>query len=302
MQKSAYEQATETLLAQLEAGTIPWRKPWVSAGLPRNLKSQKEYRGMNVILLAIQNQASPYWLTFNQAKDMGGSIKKGEHGTHIMFWSTYNKKTTTRDEATGDTSESVRRTGFWRSYVVFNLMQCEQEFIDKLGLNKPAGPVEDLPAAQAIWDNYPDRPTLINADAAFYRPPTDEIGMPLRTAFKEQREYYSTLFHEMTHSTGARNRLNRDEVTKHTSFGSNDYSAEELVAEFGSCMLCGLVGISPVVIENQAAYIKNWLNKLRLQDNKRVLMQAVSAAQKACDHIRAVKQQEVTEELKEATA
>src|SRR5208337_3499453 len=126
MPKSAYEQATETLLAQLEAGTIPWRKPWVSAGLPRNLKSQKEYRGMNVILLALENHASPYWLTFNQAKSMGGSIKKGEHGTHIMFWSTYNKKTAVRDESNGEESVSIRRTGFWRSYVVFNLLQCEQ--------------------------------------------------------------------------------------------------------------------------------------------------------------------------------
>jgi antirestriction protein ArdC len=116
--------------------------------------------------------------------------------------------------------------------------------------------------------------------------------MPLRTAFPEQREFYSTLFHEMVHSTGAVKRLNRDGISKLDKFGSEQYSAEELVAEFGSAMLCAVCGIQPSVVENQAAYIKTWLERLKgWEDSATLLMRAISAAQKACDHIRVAKEE-----------
>jgi antirestriction protein ArdC len=279
--KSAYQQAADALIAQLEAGTVPWRKPWTSIGMPRNLVSQKEYRGINVFLLAMQNYPSPYWLTFNQAKQLGGSIQKGAKGTSIMFW-----KPTRYTKKDSEGNEEARHGMICRGYTVFNLMQCNPELAEKLGLNKPQAPVEDLPAAEAIWANFPNRPTYKDSDKAFYRPSTDEIHMPLRTSFKEQREFYSTLFHEMVHSTGATKRLNRDGIAKLDTFGSEQYSAEELVAEFGSAMLCAVAGIQPSVVENQAAYIKTWLQRLKGEDNATLLIRAVSAAQKACDHIR----------------
>ncbi len=282
VKKSAYQQAADTLIAQLEAGTVPWRKPWKSAGMPKNLVSQKEYRGINVFLLAMQGYPSPYWLTFKQASNLGGAIKKGEHGTQVIYWnfSKYTKKNSEGEDVT-------RKGAFCRAYTVFNLMQCNPELAEKLGLNAPAGPVEDLPAAEAIWANYPNRPEYKDADKAFYRPSTDSIHMPLRTAFPEQREFYSTLFHEMVHSTGAVKRINRDGISKLDTFGSEQYSQEELVAEFGSAMLCAVCGIQPSVVENQAAYIKTWLERLKgREDSATLLMRAISAAQKACDHIR----------------
>src|SRR5208282_497251 len=279
--KSAYQQAADSLIAQLEAGTVPWRKPWTSAGMPRNLVSQKEYRGINVFLLAMQNRVSPYWLTFNQANKLGGSIMKGEKGTCITVF-----KPQPRFKKNAEGNEERKWGGYFGSAVVFNLMQCTPELAEKLGLNKPAAPIEDLPAAEAIWANYTNRPAYHDADKAFYRPSTDSIHMPLRTAFKEQREFYSTLFHEMVHSTGAVKRLNRDGISKLDTFGSEQYSAEELIAEFGSAMLCAVAGIQPTVVENQAAYIKTWLQRLKGGDNSKLLIQAISAAQKACDYIR----------------
>jgi len=285
--KSAYQQAADTLISQLELGCVPWRKPWKSAGMPKNLVSQKEYRGINVFLLAMQGYPSPYWLTFKQASKLGGAIKKGEHGTQVIYWnfSKYTKKNSEGEDVT-------RKGAFCRAYTVFNLSQCNSELAEQLGLNEPAGPVEDLPAAEAIWANYPNRPEYKDADKAFYRPSTDSIHMPLRTAFPEQREFYSTLFHEMVHSTGAVKRLNRDGISKLDKFGSEQYSAEELVAEFGSAMLCAVCGIQPSVVENQAAYIKTWLERLKgWEDSATLLMRAISAAQKACDHIRVAKEE-----------
>ena len=298
--KSAYDHAIDGLLEQLESGTIPWRKPWVSAGVPRNLVSKKEYRGMNVILLAMKGCASPYWLTMKQANQLGGSIRAGEKATWILFWkpNRYTKKT--KDEVTGEESISLRSGLICRGYMVFNLMQCNQELIDKYQPQGEPRVIEDLPAAEALWAHYPDRPAYEDSDHAWYRPSEDKIGMPKREAFKEQREFYSTLFHEMIHSTGAKKRLDREGVSGSTYRGSDLYSAEELVAEFGSAMLCGVCGISkPEIVENQAAYLRGWLSKLRLSDNKHMLMHAISQAQKACDHIRAEKQAEETPETPE---
>jgi antirestriction protein ArdC len=279
-----YQKAADTLIAQLEAGTVPWRKPWASVGMPKNLISKKEYRGMNVLVLLLENRPSPYWLTVPQANKLGGHVMKGEKGTAICKYSVYDRKS--RNEETGE--EASSRRGFMKAYTVFNIAQCNPELAEGLGLNKPAAPIEDLPAAQAVWDNFPNKPTLRDADKAFYRPSDDSIGMPVRGAFKEQREYYFTLFHEMVHSTGATKRLNR-EKSSGNRFGDADYSVEELVAEFGASMLCSVVGIQPEVVANSASYIQNWLEVLKASDNKKMLTQAVSAAQKACDHIRAVK-------------
>ena len=126
--KSAYQQAADTLIAQLEAGTVPWRKPWKSAGMPRNLVSQKEYRGINVFLLAMQNYASPYWLTFKQAAKLGGTIMKGQKGTQIIYW---NFTKYTKKNAAGE--DEMRKGAFCTNYTVFNLAQCNPELADQIG-------------------------------------------------------------------------------------------------------------------------------------------------------------------------
>ena len=281
--KNAYQMAADSLIAQLESGTVPWRKPWASGGMPRNLVSRREYRGMNAFALLMAQRSSPYWLTFKQALDLGGNVMKGEKGTYICKYSVYDRKN--KNEETGE--EGSSRSGYLKTYCVFNLTQCNPELAVKLGVNQPAAPVEDLPAAQAIWDSYSNRPELRDSNKAYYRHSDDSIGMPPRAAFPEQREYYSTLFHEMVHSTGATKRLDREGITKpEKSFGDVDYSQEELVAEFGASMLCAVTGIQPAVVQNSAAYIKAWLDVLKASDNKKALTQAVSAAQKACDHIR----------------
>jgi antirestriction protein ArdC len=276
--KSGQQVAVDSIITALEAGTIPWRKPWTSR-MPRNLVSQKTYRGMNVFYLALQGFPSEHWLTFNQAKSLGGYVMAGQHGTLITKYSVFGKH-----EVDENGDESVSRRGFFRTYTVFNLTQCNPELATALGLANTE-PLEDIPAAQAIWDNYKSRPTYKDADCAYYRPSEDLIGMPPRSKFTSQAEYYSTLFHEMTHSTGHLSRLNREGITQTTQFGSEDYSNEELVAEFGASMLCGQCGIAPALVQNQAAYIQNWLTKLKLQDNRTLLSKAMSAAQKAVDYI-----------------
>ncbi len=276
--KSGQQQAVDTIIAQLEAGTVPWRKPWTSR-MPCNLVSQKPYRGLNVFILAFAGYPSEYWMTFKQAQQLGGTVKRGEHGTHITKWGTYNRKS--KNEETGE--ESSSRGGYWHTYTVFNLMQTEG-IAEALGLVNTEK-LEDIPAAQAIWDGYKNRPGYKDDDHAFYRPSEDIIGMPLRERFTSQAEYYSILFHEMTHSTGHASRLNREGFMNQIVFGNEDYSQEELVAEFGAAMLCGKCGIAPSTILNSAAYIKSWLSKLKIESNKTAIPKAMSAAQKAFDRI-----------------
>jgi antirestriction protein ArdC len=275
--KSGQQQAVDNIIAQLEAGVVPWRKPWTSS-FPTNLVSQKRYRGLNVFILAFAGYPSPYWMTFKQAQQLGGTVKRGEHGTHITKWGTYNRKSKSEDG-----EETSTRGGYWHTYTVFNLAQTEG-IAEALGLVNTE-PLENIPAAQAIWDNYKGRPVYKDSDHAWYRPSEDTIGMPPRERFSEQAEYYSTLFHEMGHSTGHVSRLNRDGITNTIVFGSEDYSAEELVAEFTSALLCGSCGIAPALVQNQAAYIKSWLTKLKLSANATTIPKAMSAAQKACDLI-----------------
>jgi antirestriction protein ArdC len=278
--KSAYSQAAEAIISQLEQGTIPWRKPWTST-FPTNATTKKAYRGMNVILLALRRMPSPYWLTYRQAAMAGGHVLAGEKGTPILFFSRYTKSK--KNEETGEEERS--RYGFWKSYTVFNISQCNPELKEKLGLVERA-PQEDIPAAEAIWFGYKNAPTLVNDEAAWYMPADDTIGMPAKTRFNQIGEYYSTLFHEMGHSTGAAKRLNRDGlVNRKGGRGGEDYSQEELVAEFCSAMLCGMCGLEKSILDNQTAYIKNWLNRLRTGDGNKFLISAVSQAQKACDHI-----------------
>lgn len=284
---NVYEIVTEKIVSQLEAGVIPWRKPWASIGAPRNLVSGKPYRGINTFLLSASKYASPFWMTYKQARELGGNVKAGEKSTLIVFW----KVSLKRDpEAAADEVSSADRASFvLRYYNVFNSDQCEN-FPDKVTAKIAAAMTsrENPPIGECdnIIANMPKRPEIIHAGAqAFYTPKLDTITLPGVTLFASPEAYYATAFHELAHSTGHTTRLAREGIENVAPFGSAIYSREELVAEMGAAFLCAEAGISPAVIDNQAAYISGWLDKLRAADDKRMVVIAAAQAQKAADFI-----------------
>jgi antirestriction protein ArdC len=274
---SVYEIVTEQVIRQLEQGVAPWRKPWRTE-LPVNLISGKAYRGLNVFLLGSQGYGSRYWLTFNQANKLGGHIRKGEHSSPVTFWHIGEEKIIRQADGT----ERKSRPFLLRYYRVFNVEQTEG-IADKLGLTGASPRVPDLDQCEAIVSRMPNPPKREQDARAWYRPSTDTVGMPARGLFNSSEEYYSTLFHELTHSTGHASRVGREGIEQLNTFGSESYSREELVAEMGSAMLCGVSGIEQATIQNSAAYLKTWIE--RLKSDSKLLVSAASAAQKASDFI-----------------
>jgi antirestriction protein ArdC len=270
---SVYDIVTDRILAELEKGEAPWRKPWRTLP-PANLVSKKTYRGINFFLLSLAGYGSQYWLTYRQAQALGGNVRKGEHGTKIVFWK-FDKYET--EAADGETEE--RKSAFLRYYTVFNLEQTEG--LKALLALPPARPIE---SAEAFVSAMPNPPAFEQGFRASYTPSTDTVAMPSRTAFDSQAEYYSTLFHELIHSTGHAKRLGREGFNKPQMFGSESYSREELIAEMGSAMLCGRAGIEQKTLANSAAYLKTWI--ARLKSDSKLIVSAASAAQKAADYIR----------------
>jgi antirestriction protein ArdC len=278
-----YQEVTDQIVAMLEQGVVPWRSPILgrqSAGLPKNLESKKDYRGINSFLLAFTAWAngfeSSYWLTFNQAKEKKGSVKKGEKSSMVIFWKQYE----TTDKETGE----PRNLPVLRYYRVFNVAQCD-------GIPAPDAmtftPIDFKPinAAEAIAAGYVDSPAIEHGGSrAFYRPSTDVVRLPEQTRFASCEEYYSTLFHELAHSTGHSKRLDRGLDSDPQPFGSPDYGKEELVAEMAAAFLSAHAGIKPVTLDNQAAYIGGWLKQLK--QDKKLVIAAAGAAQKASDWIR----------------
>jgi antirestriction protein ArdC len=269
---TVYEIVTNQILAALEQGEVPWHKPWQSLP-PTNLITKKPYRGINVFLLGFAGYGSQFWLTFNQAKQLGGNVRKGEHGTKIIFW-----KCKTREMESADGEIEERKSAFLRYYTVFNLEQTEG--LSALLTLPPAFPIE---SAEEIVKGMPNPPAFEQDSRAAYIPSRDTVTMPSRTAFQSQAEFYSTLFHELVHSTGHGKRLGREGIEKIQPFGSEDYSQEELVAEMGSAMLCGAAGIEQATIGNSVAYLQSWIN--RLKADSRLVISAARAAQAAADYI-----------------
>lgn len=262
------------LLEAMESGTIPWRKPWKNSGFaPQNIAGRK-YRGLNWFILGLMPYALPVYLTFNQAKKMGGTVKKGEKGIPVVFW-----KMLVKEE------DGEKKTiPMLRYYTVFNISQCEGVALPKRYQVAPVQTFNPIEKAEAIWASYPNQPTVKHGgDRACYIPKLDEINMPTKEQFMSSEEYYSTLFHEGTHATGHKSRVGRKEIEQVGIFGSMDYSLEELVAEMGSAMLCAEAGIDQPVLENQAAYLKSWYSKL--SSDPGMLITAAARAQKATDYI-----------------
>lgn len=273
---SVYEIVTERILAALDKGVVPWRMPWRtrgSNGIPKNLQSGKEYRGINILLLGSQGYASPWWVTYKQATARGGQVRKGEKSTPVVFWKVY-------DREKGDKKEK----GFvLRYYNVFNVAQCEGLDVP---VSEPEVPSDFNPIAECekVVRAYKTIPKLEHGGGrACYIPSFDKILMPERETFECAEAYYSTLFHELTHSTGHEDRLNRDGIMNPIRFGSHEYSFEELVAECGSAFLCAHSGIIDTTLDNSAAYIDNWRKKLSKEP--KWLVEASGKAAKASDYI-----------------
>jgi antirestriction protein ArdC len=288
MNTSIYEQVTDRIIDLLEKGTVPWRKPWtVHTGLPRNLITKKPYRGINTFLLHAMKYESPFWLTYRQAVELGGHVRKGEKSCPVVFW----KRLEFENAETGE----KERIPLLRFYYVFNVAQCEGlKDAPALTVETPSSKPEEIIAAM------PQRPEIKHGlAAAFYSPSADTVSIPARTRFENDNGYFDTLFHELVHSTGHTSRLNRSTLTESAGFGSNPYCKEELVAEMGAAFLCGLAGIGETVLENSAAYVQNWLKQL--QNDKTLIVQAAAQAQKAADFILNVKHPEPVDEKQPPT-
>jgi antirestriction protein ArdC len=223
---NTYEIVTERIVDLPEHGVIPWRRPWASTGLPRNLVSKKTYRGVNSFLLGATRYVSPFWLTLKQANQLGGSVRKGEHGELVIFWKVEGLDDTVNIEG----NETARRRLLLRFYRVWNLEQCAlpQAVLDKLPTIEmhEHDPIE---AAEKIVAGMPNRPPIrYEGSKAYYNSVTDQITLPPRELFTSAEEFYGTLDHELVHAAGAPKRLNRESIAEATPFGSPVYATEEL--------------------------------------------------------------------------
>ena len=271
---NVYERITNQIIDQLKNGCVPWQKPW-KVSTPKNFLSQKPYRGINLLMLALSDYECEYWATFRQIKKSGGSVRKGERGTTIVYTNWFEVE----DEKTGDKKELP----FLKQFTVFNLEQTTGIEIPKPMTEEST--LNKLERCEQIWKTMPQQPSIKNdgVNKAFYRPTTDSIHLPKWSRFKSSEEYYSTLYHELIHSTGHETRLARVGIMDTDHFGSEQYSKEELIAEIGSAFLCGTTGIEKQTLTNSSAYINGWLKKLR--NDKRLIVIAAAQAQKAVDWI-----------------
>ena len=262
-----YQIITENIINLLEREIVPWRRPWTATGLPRNLASKKPYRGVNSFLPSATTYVSPYWLKLKQANQLGGSVRKGEHGQIAVFWKVDDVRADDKRDhgKMSETTAKDRRRFLLRYYRVWNVEQCQlpQALLDKLPKieTHEHDPVE---AAERIIAGMPNPPEIrYGGTQAYYSSAIDRITLPPRELFTSAAEFYATLNHECLHASDHRSRLNRESITEAAPFGSPMYSVEELIAEMGAAFLCAEAGISPAVLENQAAYIQGWLKKWR---------------------------------------
>ncbi len=272
---------TDKIIALLEQGKVPWVKPWKSREeRPKNAVSGKPYRGINALICSgmVSGYSDSNWYTLKQLSKLDLKLKPESKYTPVVFWKWIEKK-----------EGGSERIPFTRFYKCFNRQQVEGSETLWPEETEETKPVEVWEAeAEKVVKNYQREiggPRIdYGMTSAFYRPSEDTIGMPSRADHRSAAEYWSTLFHEITHSTGAKTRLNRVEGMKGL-FGNHDYSKEELVAEMGACFLLADLGVEKH-ISNSAAYIQGWLEKLK--GERKFLMQAAQQAEKSCDYIKGV--------------
>lgn len=279
MSINVYELVTNRIIEQLENNIIPWEKPWSGTiDGAFNRVSKKPYSILNQMLLKYDSE----YASFKQWKDLGGHIRKGEKSEIVVFWKMYPIK-----EKQDDGTEIIKTIPLLKYINVFHISQVDG--VEPLK-QKVTHDIEPIDKAEKILNDYWNRENItiehVKGDKAFYSPMFDKIQLPLFEQFKQSEEYYSTAFHESIHSTMKTSRCNRQEDRKGkvVSFGSEEYSKEELVAEVGSAQLMNIVGIETTKsFRNSTAYIQSWLKVLR-NDNK-FIVSASSKAEKAVNYI-----------------
>ncbi len=276
-----YQSVTDSIVAQLEAGNLqPWKCPWQKTGNGFPLRHNGiAYRGVNVLLLwmtaAIKGYANPYFLTFNQALDYGGSVRKGEKSSTILFCQPFNKEDTAEDGKKGKGTAWMAR-----AYHVFSVEQCDG-LGDRFAMKQTAilDPAEKIAHAETYFGNT-GATVRHEGHAAYYRPCGDYIGMPAFETFHTADGYYSTLAHECHHWAGISHRLGRFAYVNHSPA---DYAKEEITAELAATMTMAQLGFDAVSHSDHAAYLGHWIQALR--EDPKYLFQAASKAQASCDYL-----------------
>jgi antirestriction protein ArdC len=278
---NVYKIVTEQILEKLNNGVIPWRKTWAN-GLPASLGSGNEYRGINIVLLGLKDHTSRFWVTYKEAMRLKGCVRKGAKGSQIVFWKWRTEEEKELLKQNGKSHNPAPCIPFF--FTVFNLEQTE-------GLTAPADDLkcerkEKIDSAEKVVESFCAKPAIGHGQffKPSYCPPLDSIQMPHLSQFRSSNHYYSTLFHELVHSTGHSSRLDRD--LKGFS-AQESYSFEELVAELGAAFLCAHAGIdNEKTIEDQSSYINHWQEFLK--NDPSAFVRACSEAQKAVDYIRGI--------------
>lgn len=274
MSRDIYQEVTDRIIAALEQGTAPWVRPWrnnpAAAGMPYNAATGRHYNGVNVLLLwmtgSANGYATPGWMTFKQAKERGAYVRKGEHGTQVVYWDR-------RQVEDKDKPGELKTVPFLKIFTVFNVAQIE-------GL-KTAEPLPLLAGPEHVEAFLANTGATIRhaGNSAFYNRRDDLIVLPTREQFQSLADYYATALHELTHWTGHESRLARDLGGR---FGSESYAAEELVAEMGAAFLCASLGIEGKL--QHPSYIEHWLKVLR--QDKRAIFTAAKHATSAADYLK----------------
>lgn len=276
MSKSVYEMVTDRIIEQLEQGCIPWQRPWTGVQNDAyNIISKRPYSLLNRMLLKYTGSYG----TFKQWQELGGHIRKGEHSEIVVFW-----KIQPIEEIKEDGTKTIKQIPLLRYYNVFHISQVDGVEVKE----KPIVYIEPIEEAERIKEEYKTREHIeireIVSNKAFYSPSGDYIQVPCKEQYTNIEEFYSTLFHEMVHSTGYKTRLDRLETGSNAHFGSETYSKEELTAELGSASLLNMLGIeTPKTFRNSSAYIQSWLQVLR--NDCKFIVSASSKAEKAVNYI-----------------
>lgn len=282
-----YKTVTDRIITAIESGQVaPWHRPWIAEGLaPRNAITGKLYRGVNLWVLGSLPYADPRYLTFNQARSLGGRVRKGEHGSPVVFWKFFDSPLREDDEEQKPIRN--RRIPLLKHFTVFNVAQVDGLNLKPWESAAPLNPGRKIEAAEALIAGMPQCPAIRYGFAhAAYSPMLDRVEMPEMGRFESEDAYYSTMFHELVHATGHGSRLGREGIVNPSGFGSDRYSEEELVAEMGAAFLCACCGIDSRA-DQSAAYLNGWLSRFR-QDT-RLLVKAAGKAQRAADWVRGMR-------------
>lgn len=292
MTTDIYQRVTDQIVAELEKGVRPWFRPWnaehAAGRITRPLRANGiPYRGINVLMLwgaaTAQGFAAPLWLTYKQAQELGGQVRKGEKGSLVVYANTISK--TEQDEATGEDLE--REIPFMKGYTVFNAEQVDGLPAHFYAVQEPAlDPMARIEKAEAFFAAT-GAEIREGGDRAYYTATSDHVQMPPFVAFKEPEAYYATLAHEVCHWTKAPQRLGRDFGRKR--WGDEGYAMEELVAELGAAFVCADLDLTPQPRAEHASYIASWLKALK--DDKRAIFSAAAHAQRAADFLNGLQPQ-----------